>query len=61
MFLYSDPTVVAAHQRGLRVEAERERLAALARRDQRRTDGWFTRRFGGVVVGRLGRLVAAAR
>ena len=61
MFSSSDPIIVAAHQRELRLEAERERLAARARRGNRRTDGWLTRRLGGIVVQRLGRLVATAR
>jgi hypothetical protein len=61
MFPYSDPTIVAARQQELRLDAERERLAATARRDERSANGWITKRFGGFVVGRLGRLVAAAR
>jgi len=61
MFPYSDRAIVAARQDALRQEAARERLAASARRTERPAGGWFTKRFGGFVVGRLGRHVAAAR
>lgn len=65
MFSYSDPIIVAAHQRELRLEAERERLAATAQRPagrQARLEGWTRRMLVGAgLAQRLGRLVAAAR
>lgn len=66
MFSYSDPIIVAAHQRELRLEAERERLAATAARTggrgRSRLEGWTRRTLlGAGLAHRLGRLVAAAR
>lgn len=56
-----DPIFVGEHQRQLRVEAERERLAAMARRRRPSGEGWLAARIRVVGGHRLGRLLAAAR
>jgi hypothetical protein len=62
MFPTYDPIVVADHQRALRLEAESERLAAMARRSEPRPAGTpLAVRLRGLLAQRLGRLVTAAR
>ena len=62
MFPTYDPIIVADHQRALRLEAERERLAAMARRTApRRAGASLGIRLRGLLGHRLGRPVPAAR